>query len=411
MTGKHILLKSNALVNAEIDNSNIEYKFTNLIFNETQLQKGNDSYFTIINIDAFRDLSDSAYLKTAKGILSVLEDKFQKNTLKWCWGKEHYQVTLITKIKFNHTSGDFTIYIDKDLVNFLLNYRELRTGYTPLNLRLTNQSKSFFTQRIYELLRLWSGEKKEIEYDLEDLKVKLLLQDHKSYKKYKEFKRRVLVPALKEINEKLNMNVDYEEIRVGRCIAKLKFIVEDLEPRSYDFNKDKFLKEQISMDEIALDLNISTSDNINVRDDMNTNNNINPTGRLNASNIINVKDNMDIDLPEGKTKVLLNNKNKFSDVTEKLNDSGIKIAISTINRFKTKYGEELVKKSVSILCNKVKQQKITAPVKYLKGILENLDKNSKDNEINNTKKLKFNNFEPREYDYDELEKKLLGWDK
>ncbi|NFA43766.1 RepB family plasmid replication initiator protein [Clostridium botulinum] len=379
MTGKHILLKSNALVNAEIDNSNIEYKFTNLIFNETQLQKGNDSYFTIINIDAFRDLSDSAYLKTAKGILSVLEDKFQKNTLKWCWGKEHYQVTLITKIKFNHTSGDFTIYIDKDLVNFLLNYRELRTGYTPLNLRLTNQSKSFFTQRIYELLRLWSGEKKEIEYDLEDLKVKLLLQDHKSYKKYKEFKRRVLVPALKEINEKLNMNVDYEEIRVGRCIAKLKFIVEDLEPRSYDFNKDKFLKEQISTDEIALDLNISN--------------------------------NINIDLTESnKDELLLNNRKEFIDITEELNKSGIKIAISTINRFKTKYGEELVKKSVSILCNKVKQQKITAPVKYLKGILENLINNS-NKKSNSTKKLRFNNFEPREYDYDELEKKLLGWDK
>ena len=65
----------------KLTNSNIEYKFTNLIFNETQLQKGNDSYFTIININEFRDLSDSAYLKTTKGILSVLEDKFQKSTL------------------------------------------------------------------------------------------------------------------------------------------------------------------------------------------------------------------------------------------------------------------------------------------------------------------------------------------
>ncbi|SJT65086.1 Uncharacterised protein [Clostridioides difficile] len=165
------------------------------------------------------------------------------------------------------------------------------------------------------------------------------------------------------------------------------------------------------MDEIALDLNINASDNINIRDDMNTNNNINPTGRLNTNDIINVKDNMDIDLPKSKTKVLLNNKNTFSDVTEKLNASKIKIAISTINKFKTKYGEELVKKSVDILCNKAKQQKITAPVKYLKGILENLDKNSKDNEIKNIKKLKFNNFEPRQYDYDELERKLLGWDK
>ncbi len=29
----------------------------------------------------------------------------------------------------------------------------------------------------------------------------------------------------------------------------------------------------------------------------------------------------------------------------------------------------------------------------------------------NIKELKFNNFDPREYDYDKLEKKLLGWDK
>ena len=28
----------------------------------------------------------------------------------------------------------------------------------------------------------------------------------------------------------------------------------------------------------------------------------------------------------------------------------------------------------------------------------------------NTAKTKFNNFNERDYDYDELEKKLLGWD-
>ena len=32
------------------------------------------------------------------------------------------------------------------------------------------------------------------------------------------------------------------------------------------------------------------------------------------------------------------------------------------------------------------------------------------NLVNGINPLKFNNFEPREYDYDSLEKKLLGWD-
>ena len=72
-----------------------------------------------------------------------------------------------------------------------------------------------------------------------------------------------------------------------------------------------------------------------------------------------------------------------------------------------------------------------ADFKYIDGILSKWHKNnfktlediaSKDNKRsnatkyqkpsynNNDKSLKFNNFEAREYDYDSLEKKLLGWD-
>lgn len=57
------------------------------------------------------------------------------------------------------------------------------------------------------------------------------------------------------------------------------------------------------------------------------------------------------------------------------------------------------------------QGKITAPVKYLTEILENLNNKDLSNNADNSKSLMFNNLEPREYDYEELERKLLGWDK
>ena len=53
---------------------------------------------------------------------------------------------------------------------------------------------------------------------------------------------------------------------------------------------------------------------------------------------------------------------------------------------------------------------------YLLGILQNWQTRGRENKIvnqntnNEPKPLRFNNFEPRKYDYDELEKKLLGWD-
>ncbi|KFX54730.1 replication initiation protein [Clostridium botulinum] len=380
-----VLFKSNTLIKSNVNITSVEYKIFNRILYKCQIEKDNNQQLrAVLTIDELSSIVKNKNENSIKSLTESLE-KFIKIPIRFEKKKSYVITTLINKVIVDKDTFNFNCYLDKDLYEVLMGYKEL--GYSPINLKMIKQANGYYTQRFYELFRVWSGLNKEVTYTIDKLKEWLMITEGMSYDRYYNFKIKVVEPSLKEINKKLNMKVSYKENKVGRSVKSLTFIVEDLEPRQYDFNKDKVIKEQISMDEIALDLNISTSDNINVRDDM------------------------DIDLPESKTKVLLNNKNKFSDVTEKLKDSGIKIAISTINKFKTKYGEELVKKSVDILCNKVKQQKITAPVKYLKGILENLDKNSKDNEINNDKKLKFNNFEPRQYDYDELEKKLLGWDK
>ncbi len=392
-----VLFKSNTLIKSNVNITSVEYKIFNRILYKCQIEKDNNQQLrAVLTIDELSSIVKNKNENSIKSLTESLE-KFIKIPIRFEKKKSYVITTLINKVIVDKDTLNFNCYLDKDLYEVLMGYKEL--GYSPINLKMIKQANGYYTQRFYELFRVWSGLNKEVTYTIDKLKEWLMITEGMSYDRYYNFKIKVVEPSLKEINKKLNMRVSYKENKVGRSVKSLTFIVEDLEPRQYDFNKDKVIKEQISMDEIALDLNIST------------NNNMNPTGRLNTNDIINVKDNMDIDLPKSKTKVLLNNKNTFSDVTEKLNASKIKIAISTINKFKTKYGEELVKKSVDILCNKAKQQKITAPVKYLKGILENLDKNSKDNEIKNIKKLKFNNFEPRQYDYDELERKLLGWDK
>ncbi|MBN1053668.1 replication initiation protein [Clostridium botulinum] len=392
-----VLFKSNTLIKSNVNITSVEYKIFNRILYKCQIEKDNNQQLrAVLTIDELSSIVKNKNENSIKSLTESLE-KFIKIPIRFEKKKSYVITTLINKVIVDKDTLNFNCYLDKDLYEVLMGYKEL--GYSPINLKMIKQANGYYTQRFYELFRVWSGLNKEVTYTIDKLKEWLMITEGMSYDRYYNFKIKVVEPSLKEINKKLNMKVSYKENKVGRSVKSLTFIVEDLEPRQYDFNKDKTFKEQISMDEIALDLNINASDNIN------------PIGRLNTNDIINVKDNMDIDLPESKTKVLLNNRDNLSDITEKLNASKIKIAISTINKFKTKYGEELVKKSVDILCNKVKQQKITAPVKYLKGILENLDKNSKDNEINNDKKLKFNNFEPREYDYDELERKLLGWDK
>ncbi|AQS07924.1 DnaD/phage-associated family protein [Clostridium beijerinckii] len=94
-----------------------------------------------------------------------------------------------------------------------------------------------------------------------------------------------------------------------------------------------------------------------------------------------------------------------------------------------KYSNEIIFKACDVCFERLNR----ADFKYIDGILSNWNKNNirtledialKDNKnpknnkyqktytTNNNDKssLKFNNFEAREYDYDSLEKKLLGWD-
>ncbi|NFG25120.1 replication initiation protein [Clostridium botulinum] len=363
-----VLFKSNTLIKSNVNITSVEYKIFNRILYKCQIEKDNNQQLrAVLTIDELSSIVKNKNENSLKSLTESLE-KFIKIPIRFEKQKSYVITTLINKVIVDKDTLNFNCYLDKDLYEVLMGYKEL--GYSPINLKMIKQANGYYTQRFYELFRVWSGLNKEVTYTIDKLKEWLMITEGMSYDRYYNFKVKVVEPSVKEINKKLNMRVSYKENKVGRSVKSLTFTVEDLEPRQYDFNKDKVIKEQISMDEIALDLTESN-----------------------------------------KAEILLNNRDNLSGITEKLNASGIKIAISTINRFKTKYGEELVKKSVDILCNKVKQQKITAPVNYLKGILENLDKNPKDNEINNSKKLRFNNFEPREYDYDELEKKLLGWDK
>lgn len=87
-----------------------------------------------------------------------------------------------------------------------------------------------------------------------------------------------------------------------------------------------------------------------------------------------------------------------------LNESAIRLAISI-------HGMRNVKMAINkaIECNKPN-------ITYINGILKNWkregypsENDRLNNKSNSAKELKFNNFEPRQYDYDSLEKSLLGW--
>lgn len=119
-------------------------------------------------------------------------------------------------------SGIIQIRLDKDMKPFLL---QLKQNFTSYELLWTLHFKSKYTIRLYELVK--SIHFHDLDpytkiFALEELK---RLLGAETYKTYQAFKERVLLRAVREINEYSDKTLSYEVIKSGRAVSKIKFTV------------------------------------------------------------------------------------------------------------------------------------------------------------------------------------------
>lgn len=83
----------------------------------------------------------------------------------------------------------------------------------------------------------------EWELLLEELRDEVLdCKEQESYQEYKIFKRDVLDPAVKEVNKKTDCHFEYEAIKRGRKVVKIKFLYH---------SRDEFDTNQLTFDELS----------------------------------------------------------------------------------------------------------------------------------------------------------------
>lgn len=235
-----ILNKNNLLIKANYNLSFVENRFyLTILFNMQKTARG--SYVGIIPKEEFLRLSGKTSNNTTTGITRILESLANKRVQIQEFKKQNkkpseYDFPIITGHKFNPKDNTYTIELSTILYDLLLEYMEV--GYTPLNLNVLLGLNNFYAQRIYELLRLWSGNKENINYTVDYLRECFDLGD--KYPRYNNFKDRVIEPALESLNSTEKFKITYEELKVGRRVDSITFLVEDLEKRKYfDKKEDK----------------------------------------------------------------------------------------------------------------------------------------------------------------------------
>ena len=152
---------------------------------------------------AIKDIADkSVWVKLENG---------KETLLRW-----------IEKPYIDEGRGTVEIRLDKDMKPYLL---QLRENFTNYELIYTLRFRSKYSIRLYELIR-------SLQYhDLEELRCQFTVEQLKSmldgeeYREYRDFKRRVLNMAVGEVNRYSDRNVEYTEVKRGRKVVGLAFVI------------------------------------------------------------------------------------------------------------------------------------------------------------------------------------------
>ena len=138
-------------------------------------------------------------------------------------------VNWFTVARTNKKSGTFTVMFHPDMKVHLLElvrqYHENGTYYTQLPFRYMLPMKSTYAVRLYQLLKSYQKNNFEWYFPLEKLK---RLLDCQSYEDFFNFRKRVLEPAVKEINRFSDIGVSWEITgKEGKRVTEITFRMEE----------------------------------------------------------------------------------------------------------------------------------------------------------------------------------------
>lgn len=127
----------------------------------------------------------------------------------------------LSRVRTNKKSGKVNIKIDEYLAPYLF---QLGEKFTQYQLIYVLEMKSAFSFRIYEILKSYEW-KKMVDFDLDELKKMLCVENVKSYKNFNLFKTKVLEKAQEEINGHTDISFTYLTRKKGKKVVGIKFII------------------------------------------------------------------------------------------------------------------------------------------------------------------------------------------
>ena len=135
-------------------------------------------------------------------------------------GENELQLTWLSSAEYKESEGVVELEFSPKLKPFLL---QLKKHFTVYELENIIRLKRMYSIRIYELLKQYQNIGRR-RFTIDELR-KILMLDDGEYKGYKNFKRWVLLPAQKELEEKTDISFKWNEEKKWRDVVAIEFFI------------------------------------------------------------------------------------------------------------------------------------------------------------------------------------------
>lgn len=255
--GIDLLMQSRQLVHTSYEVTAIQNRIFYYCLLTAQKEKNGELSCTV-KVEDIKKLIPNKNQRTLANIKKIIQT-LKQTSLEFEKREEDDIVecdyNLIAGSEYFRNKEIFKIKLSDRLYRHLIDY----TVYAPLNLDILTKFKSFYSQRLYELLRLWSRTDTVVvkSFKLDQLRFILGVED--KYPEYKNFKQRVLDQATKEIKQSGKMEVDFEPIKNSRKVEAIEFKIYDYEKKVYFKNSttERVVEELTAIDSAESNEDIS----------------------------------------------------------------------------------------------------------------------------------------------------------
>lgn len=221
---KNLIVKDNALINASYNLDLIEQRIILLAVAKSRkagLNLASNRRIAIHisdYIDIYNVKGKSVY-ENIKGACATLFERQFTYMEKQEKGVRVAKSRWVSEVAYNDETSTIDVTFSEAIIPLL---NMLEAHFTSYELEKVADLNSKYSVRLYEILIAWRSTSKTPLIELEDIRYRLGVSENE-YKTMEAFKRRVLDLAIKEINEKTDIQVSYEQHKQGRKIIGFSF--------------------------------------------------------------------------------------------------------------------------------------------------------------------------------------------